>query len=89
MTIGSKKQKFILIVWSTLITILFLTISTNVYSQAQEQRYFHYCNLVLCTPAHPTNNSSFTTTSKSWANQSAPIKLETHYSDFGSAPKKS
>jgi len=43
----------------------------------------------LHTRTPPTNNSSFTTTSKSWANQSAPIKLETHYSDFGSAPKKS
>lgn len=87
MTIESKKQKFILIGWSTLITILFLTIPINVYKQAREQRHFTHHGVILCNL--PTNNSSLTTTTKSWANQGAPIKLETHYSDFGSAPKKS
>ena len=84
MNIELKKQKFTLIAWLTLITILFLTITTKVFSKAQEQRNVLHCNLDLCTT--PTNNGSLTTTKKSWANQSAPIKLETHYSDFGSAP---
>jgi hypothetical protein len=53
-------QKFTLIAWLTLITILFLTSSTNVYLQAQEQRNVLHCNLDLCTT--PTNNGSLTTT---------------------------
>jgi hypothetical protein len=36
-----------------------------------------------------TNNGSLTTTSKSWANLSAPFRSETYYSDWGSAPIKS
>jgi hypothetical protein len=40
-------------------------------------------------PLHThTNNGSLTTTSKSWANLSAPKQSETYYSDCGSAPKK-
>ena len=86
MTIESEKI-FTFIVKSTVIFVLFLTIPINVYLHAQEQRHFTQCSVDLCNQPH-TNKSSLTTTTKSWANISAPNHSEIHYSDFGSAPKR-
>lgn len=45
-----KKQKFTLVVSSTVIIALFLTIPINVYSQAQAQRQCNQASVDLCSP---------------------------------------
>jgi hypothetical protein len=84
MTIESKKHNFTLIVKIAELILLLLTIPIKIYLQVQEQRHSMHWNPTLCN-LH-TNKSSFTTTTKSWTNQSAPRLSETLHSDFGSAP---
>ena len=55
----------------------------NIFSFAQEQRIFTAIKHPFATP---TNNGSLTATKDLGRINALPLKLETQYSDFGSAP---